>query len=118
MDTECPLGLALVADRSVGWHTIPMTERLSAMQVDLIDLYTDGGSQPNPGPSAIGLVILTDAGEELESAGLRIGHATNNIAEYRAMIEGLRCCANHTRGRVRCFSDSMLVVQQVTASAR
>ena len=90
-----------------------MVEQVSGTQPESVDLYTDGGSQPNPGPSAIGLVILSPAGDQVESAGLRIGHATNNIAEYRAMIEGLRRCGNHTRGRVRCFSDSMVVVQQV-----
>ena len=64
------------------------------------------------------MVIVSEAGEELESEGMRIGDAINNIAEYRALIEGLRRCARNASRRVRCYSDSMLVVQHVLGNWR
>jgi ribonuclease HI len=53
-----------------------------------IKLFTDGGSRGNPGPAAIGMVILDHNDQELETHSECIGHATNNRAEYRALLEG------------------------------
>jgi ribonuclease HI len=47
-----------------------------------------------------------------------IGHTTNNQAEYRALIKGLDLCARYTRGRVSCYSDSQIVIKQVTGVYR
>lgn len=54
-----------------------------------INIYTDGGSRGNPGPSALGTYIESDDKTELASIGRRIGVTTNNIAEYSAIKEGL-----------------------------
>lgn len=55
-----------------------------------IIIYTDGGSRGNPGPAAIGVVIKDAAGEIIKSYGETIGEATNNEAEYRAVIFALQ----------------------------
>lgn len=52
-------------------------------------IFTDGGARGNPGPAALGVYIQSEEGKELERIGKRIGEATNNVAEYSAIIEGL-----------------------------
>ncbi len=86
--------------------------------VDEVLLYTDAASRGNPGRAAIGILIV-DAGDELllEEAD-RIGDTTNNRAEYLALIRGLKLCTRFTTGHVRCFSDSELVVRQLTGEYR
>lgn len=54
----------------------------------VINIFTDGGSRGNPGPSAIGVFIADEKGRKLFEIGKRIGVATNNFAEYSAIIEG------------------------------
>ena len=76
-------------------------------------LYTDGGSRGNPGPSAIGMVLKTPKGEILEQEGRQIGEATNNIAEYRALIEGLKLAQKYQPKKLICFMDSSLAVNQI-----
>jgi ribonuclease HI len=82
--------------------------------IEEIKLFTDGGCRNNPGPGAIGVLILDGAGnQELFRHAECIGHTTNNRAEYRALIKGLDLCAKHTRGRVYCFVDSELIVNHM-----
>ena len=83
-----------------------------------ISLYTDGGCRGNPGPGAIGIVICDAASTVLYEHAECIGHTTNNQAEYRALIKGLDLCARYTRGRVLCYSDSQIVIKQVTGVYR
>jgi ribonuclease HI len=83
-----------------------------------ICLYTDGGSRNNPGPGAIGIVILDPLGNELQTHAEIIGDCTNNRAEYKALIKGLQLAAGHTRSKVNCFLDSELVVKQMTGIYR
>lgn len=77
-------------------------------------LHFDGGSRGNPGPAAYGWVLYDPDGEERESDGVKIGTATNNVAEWTGLLRGLE----HARGRgIRTLSirgDSELVVKQVT----
>jgi|GEM_PF-6565853 len=56
-------------------------------------LHTDGAARGNPGPAAIGVVISDPGGKEIEAFGEVIGHATNNEAEYRALLRGLERAA-------------------------
>ncbi|MFO8034027.1 MAG: ribonuclease HI family protein [Candidatus Bipolaricaulota bacterium] len=77
-------------------------------------LYCDGGSRGNPGPGAIGTLVLDGAGRELESFAACIGHTTNNQAEYTALIRGLELASRHSRGRLVCVLDSQLVVNQMS----
>jgi ribonuclease HI len=83
-----------------------------------VRLVTDGGSRGNPGPGAIGIIILDNGGNELERHAELIGVSTNNEAEYKALAKGLDLCAKHTRGKVDCFLDSQLVVYQMNGHFR
>ena len=75
--------------------------------------YTDGASRGNPGPSAYAFVVYSD-GKLLHEESAFIGTATNNIAEYHAVIHGLKWLAGITRGPIELFSDSELVMRQLT----
>jgi ribonuclease HI len=86
--------------------------------INEVRLYTDGGCRGNPGPGAIGLVILDVQNNELRVHSEIIGECTNNRAEYKALIRGLGFCAGYTRRKVCCFLDSELVVRQMTGVYR
>jgi ribonuclease HI len=84
--------------------------------VDEIVIYCDGGSRGNPGPSAIGAVVLdpaTDPPRRLAEVSECIGITTNNVAEYKALIAGLVAAERFGARRVRVRADSKLVVEQV-----
>jgi ribonuclease HI len=73
----------------------------------------DGGARGNPGPAAIGVMVSTPDGEVLEEHSERIGSATNNIAEYRALMFGLERALALGAREVELIGDSELVVRQV-----
>jgi ribonuclease HI len=73
----------------------------------------DGGARGNPGPAAIGVVVRDGDGELLEERGERIGRATNNVAEYRALLRGIELAAAHGAGELELIGDSELIVRQV-----
>jgi ribonuclease HI len=84
-------------------------------------VYCDGGSRGNPGPAAIGAVVLdpnTEPPLRLAEVSERIGITTNNVAEYRALIAGLEAAAPYGARRVRVRADSMLVIQQLRGKWR
>jgi ribonuclease HI len=76
-------------------------------------VHVDGGARGNPGPAAIAAVISTPGGEVLEEHGERIGKATNNVAEYRALLLGLERARSRGADEVELVGDSELVVRQV-----
>lgn len=75
--------------------------------------YTDGGARGNPGPAAIGVLICNEQGEALFEHSETIGEATNNVAEYRALIEGMRRAKELKAAELDCYLDSELVVKQL-----
>lgn len=80
-----------------------------------IDVYTDGGARGNPGAAAIGVVVKVDGGKIAEF-GQRIGEATNNTAEYSAVIAALKYIkTNFSPDEVKAqfYLDSVLVVNQL-----
>ena len=77
-------------------------------------LSTDGGARGNPGPAAFGYVLETDDGTVLAAHGEKIGVATNNVAEYRALVEGLRKAGELQVDEVAVVSDSELLVRQMS----
>ena len=88
----------------------------SGTELAEIVIYCDGGSRGNPGPSAIGAVVLDPASDpprRLATVSASIGITTNNVAEYRALIAGLEAAAPYRARRVRVRADSKLVVEQV-----
>jgi ribonuclease HI len=81
-------------------------------------VYTDGASRGNPGPAAIGAVIIDPGGQPVHRVSQRIGHATNNVAEYRAAIAGLEAALALAARRVELRMDSELVVRQLEGRYR
>ena len=80
---------------------------------DRFHLYTDGGARGNPGPAGIGARLLTAAGDVVEELADFIGKATNNVAEYQALLAGLEIALDRGVERLDVFLDSELVVRQV-----
>ena len=76
-------------------------------------LSTDGGARGNPGPAAYGYVLEADNGTVLAAHGEAIGVATNNVAEYRALVEGLRKAVEVGVDELEVLSDSELLVHQM-----
>lgn len=81
-------------------------------------LFTDGGARGNPGPAAYGFVLEAEDGTVLAARGEKIGVATNNVAEYRALIAGLEQAAELQIGEVEVVSDSELLVKQMRGEYR
>ena len=81
-------------------------------------LFADGGSRGNPGPSASGSVILADDGEALAEGGEFLGVATNNVAEWHALIVGLRVALALGIEHLDVRLDSELVVRQLSGAYR
>ena len=75
-------------------------------------LFCDGASRSNPGDASIGISILLD-GKEVHTISKKIGIATNNEAEYQALIDGLNYCVDNSIKEIEVFLDSNLVVEQV-----
>lgn len=83
----------------------------------MIKVFTDGGSRGNPGPSAIGVYAVDENNNEIFSLGEKIGHATNNVAEYKAVIAGLSWILENknvidSNKEINFFLDSKLVCCQ------
>jgi ribonuclease HI len=76
-------------------------------------LNVDGGARGNPGPAAIGVVIADASGEPVEEIAERIGVATNNVAEYRAVLRGLERARALGASEVELIGDSELVAKQI-----
>ena len=76
-------------------------------------LSTDGGARGNPGPAAYGFVLETEDGTVLAAEGAPIGVATNNVAEYRGVVEGLRRAVELGIDELELVSDSELIVHQM-----
>jgi ribonuclease HI len=73
----------------------------------------DGGARGNPGLAAIGVIVRDGDGAVLAEVGEKIGEATNNVAEYRALLRGIELAAAHGAGDLELVGDSELVVRQV-----
>src|SRR5215211_7555128 len=89
------------------------SQRRSVSAPDRLVVNVDGGARGNPGPAAIAAVIASPDGELLEELAERIGKATNNVAEYRALLLGLERAHALGAREVELIGDSELVVRQV-----
>ena len=76
-------------------------------------LHADGGARGNPGPAGIGVVLRDEEGNVIGEIARGIGHATNNVAEYTALIEGLELALEKGITDVGVYMDSKLVVSQM-----
>jgi ribonuclease HI len=76
-------------------------------------INADGGSRGNPGPAGIGAVVVSPDGRVLAEIAEGIGHTTNNVAEYKAVIAGLARARELGATRVKVRADSKLVIEQM-----
>lgn len=76
-------------------------------------INTDGGARGNPGPAGIGVIIKTESGEMVYQYGEFIGTATNNVAEYKALIKALTEAKHLGAKELRIQMDSELIVKQM-----
>lgn len=83
-----------------------------------LTVHVDGGARGNPGPAAVGAVIRDESGEILVEAGERIGVATNNVAEYKALLLGIARAKELGADRLELVGDSELIVKQVRGEYR
>ncbi len=83
-----------------------------------VTIYTDGACSGNPGPGAIGVIVLDENNQEVATYKECIGETTSNRAEYLALVRGLELAAGICRKRVVCFSDSELLVKQLNRTWR
>ncbi len=84
-------------------------------------IYTDGGARGNPGPAALGVVVMDGTGQVVKEFIRYLGEATNNQAEYKALIAGLEQVsklAHPSQVSLRAFLDSELVVKQMNGEYR
>ena len=81
-------------------------------------LFTDGGARGNPGPAAAAYVLEAEDGTVLDARGQAIGVATNNVAEYRALVAGLARASELGVRELEVVSDSELLVKQMTGEYR
>jgi ribonuclease HI len=81
-------------------------------------IYTDGASRGNPGPSGIGAVIFDAKGKVVHEIAEYIGEVTNNVAEYLALLAALEYCVKHKLSPVEILADSQLLIKQLTGEYR
>lgn len=84
----------------------------------MIKVFTDGGARGNPGPAAIGVYVVDENNKKICGFGKKIGIATNNVAEYEAVIAALSFFSEHREivkdKKISFFLDSKLVCSQIT----
>jgi ribonuclease HI len=85
--------------------------------ISKLDVYSDGASRGNPGPSAIAFIALTEDGKTLKRFSKYVGTRTNNQAEYEALIAALEF-AHERADQVVCHMDSELLVKQMKKEYR
>lgn len=78
-----------------------------------LDMYTDGAARNNPGPAGVGVVILDSSGNVKKELNRYIGETTNNVAEYKAIIAGLKAAKTFAPSGINIFADSQLVIKQL-----
>jgi ribonuclease HI len=79
-------------------------------------INVDGGSRGNPGPAAIGVVVSAADGNVVDELAEPIGHATNNVAEYRALLRGIEWARGLGADELEIVGDSELVARQLTGA--
>ncbi len=88
----------------------------ASAQAPRLIVHVDGGARGNPGPAAIGVVVSDPDGAVIDEVSEAIGVATNNVAEYRALLKGLARAAALGARDVEVVNDSELVAKQLTGA--
>lgn len=84
-----------------------------AQKLSTVVVHVDGGARGNPGPAAVGVVVFAPDGTVLDEFAETIGVATNNVAEYRALLRGVERAAALGATEVEFVNDSELVAKQI-----
>jgi len=103
------------------WPELPAAADVADSPVPargILEVFTDGASRGNPGPAAIGVVFRIKGGPEVAQHSEAIGKATNNVAEYRAVVTALEHAQRWGIERVHLFMDSELIVRQLHGTYR
>jgi ribonuclease HI len=105
------------------WPELPAASSLAQSPLParghpVLEIFTDGASRGNPGPASIGVVFKLKDGVELAEHSEAIGRATNNVAEYRAVVAALEHCQRWRIKRVNLNMDSELIVRQLHGTYR
>jgi ribonuclease HI len=96
-----------------GERAVPGSRDTARLMASKVIVHVDGGARGNPGPAAAACVVSDPAGEVLEERARLLGHATNNVAEYRALLLGLECARALGATEVEVVNDSELIAKQV-----
>lgn len=88
------------------------------MSSEVLHIHIDGASRGNPGDAGFGVYVTRPDGTEVAGLYGYIGRASNNVAEYQALLHALRYALAQGARRVRVFSDSELVVRQMDGTYR
>ncbi len=94
----------------------PFIDESARGKVTMAKLYIDGASKGNPGPAGIGIALFSMDGQKLAQQALAIGETTNNMAEYTALIEGMKLAQQLGIRNLHILSDSQLLVQQMNGN--
>ncbi len=118
-----PAAAAPAATAKKDWPDLPAAAAvdrspLAADGAGVMVVHTDGASRGNPGPASVGVVFAEQDGPELCVHSEAIGRATNNVAEYQAVVTALEHCRRWKVARVHLFMDSELIVRQLTGAYR
>ncbi len=117
LEKELPSGIEVVyEDWSSIWSRASGRQRqelTGAKGQSMFQLHVDGGARGNPGPAAVAAVLKSPEGEQLDTLASFIGEATNNVAEYQALIAGVEMAIDRGARRIAVYSDSELVVRQI-----
>lgn len=97
---------------------MPGTSPLPARGSQVLEIWTDGASRGNPGPAAIGIVFSRRGGTPLCAHAETIGIATNNVAEYTAVLRALEFARSWGAAQVDLYLDSELIARQLTGVYR
>ena len=95
----------------------PASEEAVLTSEDAV-LWSDGAARGNPGPAGVGVMLKTKTGEVLVAEGRYVGHTTNNVAEYKALLLGLERALERGVRRLQVFADSELLIKQLRGQYR
>jgi len=100
------------------YPVLSLSQEKKPMKTKRVVIFTDGAAKPNPGPAAIGAIIKDEHDRLITSISQPIGRATNNQAEYRAIIVAMEEAIRLGVEQVDMRSDSELVVEQINGRYR
>ena len=112
------LPLNLTEHLTVHDESVVYNKEKEASLYSMLKIFTDGASRGNPGPAACSYQVKNEKEEQVASSVFFLGHTTNNVAEYSAIIKALTWAGKETEGEIHLYSDSQLAIRQITGAYR